>query len=49
MLQCIRKVLWKILGINYYNYLKGKKIKSKAILSKEAFNEFKENVSKNKE
>ena len=31
------------------NYLKGKKIKSKAILSKEAFNEFKENVSKNKE
>jgi predicted Zn-dependent protease len=31
------------------NYLKGKKIKSKAILSKEVFNEFKENVSKNKE
>jgi hypothetical protein len=31
------------------NYLKGKKIKSKAILSKEAFNDFKENVSKNRE
>ena len=31
------------------NYLKGKKIKSKAILSKEAFNEFKENVAKNRE
>jgi hypothetical protein len=31
------------------NYLKGKKIKSKAILSKEVFNEFKENVAKNRE
>jgi predicted Zn-dependent protease len=29
------------------NYLKGKKIKSKAILSKEAFKEFKENITKN--